>query len=148
MKTIAVYHKVMPVKIATVLGRCFWHFMHKVQSSNKQLRQECKSSNDTLTHEASFKVVTKKARIDEDVIAAPNSAIACMDPPWRQMIGFQQIIREEVESTATESAVKHDKASIPIHLWNDRLAFLLNIVTLEQRHLQAFDMLRKVMMRK
>ncbi|KAL7569735.1 hypothetical protein ACA910_005683 [Epithemia clementina (nom. ined.)] len=64
-----------------------------------------------------------------------------------RMATYQPPEQTEANTTATKSAVKHDKAGVPIHLWNDRVAYLLGINTLTKQHCRAFDLLRRVMLR-
>ncbi|KAL7558157.1 hypothetical protein ACA910_016212 [Epithemia clementina (nom. ined.)] len=61
-----------------------------------------------------------------------------------RMEGYQP--RMEQGKTATESAVQHSNAAVPEHLWNDRVAFLLDIDELETRHTSAFTLLQRAML--
>ncbi|KAL7576485.1 hypothetical protein ACA910_017989 [Epithemia clementina (nom. ined.)] len=51
-------------------------------------------------------------------------------------------------STATEKAVKHDKAAVPTHLWDARVAFLLGIMKPGFFHRRAFNLLQETMLRR
>ncbi|KAL7559168.1 hypothetical protein ACA910_010106 [Epithemia clementina (nom. ined.)] len=53
---------------------------------------------------------------------------------------------EYLNSTATEKAVKHDKAEVPKYLWDARVSFLLGIERPGFFHQRAFDLLRETML--
>ncbi|KAL7562229.1 hypothetical protein ACA910_004038 [Epithemia clementina (nom. ined.)] len=48
----------------------------------------------------------------------------------------------DLDDTTTESAVKHDKAAVPVWLWDDQIRFLLDVPQLMDPHLRAIAMLR------
>jgi hypothetical protein len=53
-----------------------------------------------------------------------------------------------VTTTITEQAVKSDSADVPIHLWDDRIAFLLGVSSLSQTQALACILLRQVILRR
>ena len=54
--------------------------------------------------------------------------------------------KDATVDTNTEKAVKHDKAAVPVELWDDRVRYLLGYNSLDDRHRHAFEMLRTVML--
>ncbi|KAL7570261.1 hypothetical protein ACA910_020683 [Epithemia clementina (nom. ined.)] len=48
----------------------------------------------------------------------------------------------DLDDTTTESAVKHDKAAVPVWLWDDQIRFMLDVPQLMDHHLRAIAMLR------
>ncbi|KAL7574419.1 hypothetical protein ACA910_015794 [Epithemia clementina (nom. ined.)] len=53
----------------------------------------------------------------------------------------------DVQTTATEKAVKRDDAEVPEHLWNFRIALLLGTTELNQQQYRSANILRQAMLR-
>ena len=115
-----------PIKMAAALGSCISKWStHREKSTPR-------TGDTEMINRASVNVCNE---VDEDAGPTFDSA--------ERMRGYVRTIGEEVSA---EKAVKHDKAAVPIHLWNDRIRYLLGLTQLEEHHLRAFDALRNVML--
>ncbi|KAL7565772.1 hypothetical protein ACA910_010210 [Epithemia clementina (nom. ined.)] len=64
------------------------------------------------------------------------------------MNGFPYLETKANTSPAVELAVKHDKAEVPTHLWDERVAYLLGLDLLQEVHHWAFRTVRTAMLRR
>ncbi|KAL7561687.1 hypothetical protein ACA910_016450 [Epithemia clementina (nom. ined.)] len=139
-------HMVTPVKVAAAIGQCLWYCLRTLPSSSAKRPAHCTSEEATdellpegETHmRSSFRC--KRLRVSDEESDALHKAFV-----WDRMAGYTP--PETSEDTTTESAVKHDKAAVPEHLWNNRVAFLLTVTELQSKHLHAFQLTRERMLR-
>ncbi|KAL7566075.1 hypothetical protein ACA910_009861 [Epithemia clementina (nom. ined.)] len=140
MHNILCKHLASPVKIASAIAQCIHHHLSHVPNLGDIRTRLTNNINDTMgTHQN--KGGSKRPRFSD-----PETDMLSARFVVPRMAGYQS--RTEQGKTAAESAVKHDNAAVPEHLWNDRVAFLSDIDDLETRHTSAFALLQTAMLRR
>ena len=121
-----------PIKVAATVGACI------VEWARKSRRQE-------RTTEAGAASPQKEET--ELIPDEPNGREARSVYHRDRMRGYQRSASEG-QGTTAEKAVKHDKAAVPVELWDDRVRYLLGLSKLTDRHLRAFALLRRAMLQR
>ena len=131
-KEVMVRELTAPIKAAASIGTCLAEWTkttHKRKAEAIQAeeppgtRKSCRTDTETA----------EKEREDHG-----NSGL-------KRMKGYERNKQSAVD-TNTEKAVKHDKAAVPVELWDDRVRFLLKCEQLEDSHRRAFALMRTVML--
>ncbi|KAL7575180.1 hypothetical protein ACA910_018670 [Epithemia clementina (nom. ined.)] len=147
MQSITAQNIETPVKVAASLGRCLRACLRVLDTPG--IKRHCdvedplSQSGQEIAGDEGRECVGKKQRTQD--IAAPDEVLR-YNPGYARMDGYT--LRVDMEDTSTKSAVKHDHAEVPTHLWNDRVQYLLGIQNLSAVHLWAFDMMRAAMLRR
>ncbi|KAL7581014.1 hypothetical protein ACA910_005823 [Epithemia clementina (nom. ined.)] len=144
-------HLTHPVKVAVVLGRCVRRYFTALDNfanpRNKHVRET--SSIDDQAETRLLKRCKFNVRIDRVTRGEGKTAtMTTIHHAISKMQGYQQHCLDIASTMATESAVKHDKADVPTYLWDQRVAYLLDIAMIEPVHLRAFDLLRRLLLRR
>ncbi|KAL7565766.1 hypothetical protein ACA910_010205 [Epithemia clementina (nom. ined.)] len=113
----------LPLKVASAIGQCLREWLHVLPSlGDKRAHNSESATNCEHTH-ATGRLKKKRRITDQNNDGISQSWL------WDRMLGY--VPPPEAEGTAVESAVKHDKATVPEHLWDNRVAFLLGATGLE-----------------
>ena len=134
-----------PIKVAAALGACL------VEWTKKRTREEAENSS------SQGQLQSKRNRTERAVDTtdpSANDGVGRLDLTSStsrlhrdRMKDYLRLI-ETGQDTNTEKAVKHDKAAVPVELWDDRVRYLLGLPRLEDRHRRAFAKLRARMLRR
>ena len=137
-----------PIKVAAALGACL------VEWTKKRRRREEEDDNSSPRSRES-----KQSRVQCGVALTLNAttgdgpnSIAREAPlstnTRRDRMQAYQRLKDTGADTTTEKAVKHDKAAVPVELWDDRVRYLLGLSKIDDRHRRAFTKMRSVMLRR
>ena len=130
-----------PVKIVAGLGMALQACLKQSQRIQQQELDVVCIKGDSLKRgfTDSHETVSKRSKS-----SIPFSEEETIDSEER-MSGYVKLVST---TTASEKAVKHDKAAVPTELWDDRVRYLLDIVELTDRDRKAFNLLRMAMLRR
>ncbi|KAL7556817.1 hypothetical protein ACA910_002294 [Epithemia clementina (nom. ined.)] len=137
-----------PIKVVTALARVLEAFYQNsmAQGDTNPAKQLVLWSQQDPTQNKRVRMCERESGTTT-LLVAPLQAWA-----WATQMGMReyagQTTMDTTTSTATESAVKHDKVDVPVHLWDNQIAFLLNLSKLTEAHRKAFNLLRQTMPRR
>ncbi|KAL7555436.1 hypothetical protein ACA910_008056 [Epithemia clementina (nom. ined.)] len=135
-----------PIKITTAVARVIKaHYQTVMRRGEMGLSKRRANEDNTFIH------LSKRQHTVEGSTPSP---VFGPDPTqgwaWatqQQMKNFEGPKNLEITtSTATKSVVKHDKADVPVHLWDDRVAFILSLDAITPKHQNAFNLLQQAML--
>ena len=133
----------LPVKVGAAIGTCISVWSKRSFNETEQAIQESSQAGDAQMREQRENLVVQDHAAN--TIERMGGAT-----PISESTGLagrmKDYVRMTTVDTSTEKAVKHDKAAVPIELWNDRIRHLLGLTELAPKHLKAFDCLREVML--
>ena len=141
MLTAAIAAVAKPVKIVASLGMALQACLKQSQRIHRQKSEGICNENNSLKRRG---IDPHEAISKRNKISIQFSEEEGIDSETR-MAGYVKLVST---TTASEKAVKHDKAAVPTELWDDRVRYLLDIVELTDGHRKAFNLLRSVMLRR
>ena len=142
-----------PIKVAAAIGACLVEWTKKRDRINEEEDDGYKFPSIKRSRlSAEMTVNQQKSELNAgtvDPVASIDSASSMSRGLFRRdRLNDYRRPKDTGVDTTSEKAVKHDKAAVPVDLWDDRVRYLLGHARLQDNHRRAFAILRSAMLRR